>query len=142
MAIDYHFLNDGNAHLLSNVDPDVFDNAIDPQQLRAFVDDPRHVAFLATDGDQVVGMSTAVEMFHPDKPPQLFINEAGVAEHYRRQGIGRRLVGLLLDVARERGCDYAWLGTEDDNTAARACYASVPGVSEPESFVLYEWDLD
>ena len=142
MTIEYHLVTTENTTLLDNVDPDVFDNAIVASQTQAFVNDNRHVLFVAVDDGLVIGMATGVEMFHPDKQPQLFINEVGVAERYRRRGIGRHLTGLLLDVARGRGCDYAWLGTEDDNVAARACYASVPGVSEPEPFVLFEWDLD
>ena len=135
-------ISHGNAALLENVDPDVFDYAIKPDQLQAFLDDPRHVLCVAIDGQLVIGMASAFEYFHPDKNPQLFINEVGVAASYRRQGIGRRLVNALIAEAKRRGCDYAWLGTDADNTAGQACFGSVPGSEDPQAFLLYEWALD
>lgn len=131
-----------NAGLMKNVDPDVFDYEIDPQQLDAFLGDPRHVLFVALDGDLVVGMASGFEYFHPDKKPQMFINEVGVASSHRRQGIGRSLVESLIAESRHRGCVYAWLGTEHDNHPAQACFSSVPDGEEAQSFLLYEWDFE
>jgi ribosomal protein S18 acetylase RimI-like enzyme len=98
--------------------------------------------FLAVENGMVVGMASGVEYFHPDKPPHMFINEVGVAPTHRRRGLGRRLIGALLDASRARGCKYAWLGTAFDNEPARACFASVPGGAAAQSFLLYEWDLE
>jgi len=55
--------------------------------LEAFLNDARHVMFVAVESGQVVGMGSAVEYFHPDKPPQLWINEVGVAPAFQRRGI-------------------------------------------------------
>jgi aminoglycoside 6'-N-acetyltransferase I len=129
------------AGFLDRIAPDVFDNPIDQRQLAAFLADPRHVMVLAIADGQVVGMASAVECLHPDKLPQLFINEVGVSPEYRRRGIGRRLVLALMDLGRERGCEAAWVGTEADNLPARACYRSLPGASAPQAFELYDWDL-
>ena len=137
-----HLLSQENAHLLEQAAPDVFDNPIDDRQLRAFLDDDRHILFVALDNDIVVGMASAVEYFHPDKQPQLWINEVGVASTHRRRGIARRLVEELLNTAKNRGCVFAWLGTDADNLAAQACFTSVPEVEEPQPFLLYEWDLE
>jgi len=131
-----------NAGLLDTVAPDVFDHAIDAEQLAAFLDDPRHVMVLAVADGTVVGMASAVEYFHPDKMPQLWINEVGVAPTHRRLGIGRRLVQALIDLAEVRGCTYAWLGTENDNVSGKACFSSVPEGEPPQPFLLYEWDLE
>jgi len=142
MDLDFRLLNSENAHLLGRVAPDVFDNPINAQQLRAFLDDERHILFVALDEDTVVGMASAVEYFHPDKEPQLWINEVGVAPTHRRLGIGRRLVESMLDIAKERGCVFMWLGTDNDNKAAQRCFGSVPDGEEPQPFLLYEWDLE
>lgn len=144
VADDCHIesLSGENAHLLEQMRHDVFDNAVDPVQLQAFVDDPRHVLFMAIADGAVVGMASAVEYFHPDKKPQLWINEVGVADAFQKRGIGRGLVTALISEARSRGCDCAWLGTEPDNDAANACYRSVTGGSDAEPFLLYEWKLD
>lgn len=141
MSIVIQQLGTDNANLLQTVDPDVFDHAIIPEQLQAFLEDPRHVLFVASDAEQVIGMASAFEYFHPDKQSQLFINEVGVARSHQNQGIGRKLVAALIGVAKNRGCVYAWLGTENNNVAAQACFGAVPGGSEPQPFLLYEWDL-
>lgn len=142
MEFDIHLLTSANSELLNRIGPKVFDNPIDAFQLRAFIDDARHVMLLAVDDGTVVGMASAVEYFHPDKQPQLWINEVGVASTHRRQGIGRRLVEALVRIAEERVCIFAWLGTDVENIAAQACFKSVPDVEEPQPFLLYEWDIE
>jgi aminoglycoside 6'-N-acetyltransferase I len=87
----------------------------------------------------VVGMVSAVDYVHPDKAPQLWINEVGVAPSHRRQGIGRRLLDAMLAHGRALGCTEAWLGTEEDNAAARRLYESAGSAAEP--FVLYSFRL-
>ncbi len=142
MSFDIQLLNSENIPLLERIGPEVFDNAIDMQQLQAFINDDRHIMFIAMDDDTVVGMASAVEYFHPDKQPQLWINEVGVASTHRNLGIGRNLVTELLNIAEDRGCVFAWLGTDTDNMAAQACFESVPEVEESQPFLLYEWDLE
>ncbi|MCB1338732.1 MAG: GNAT family N-acetyltransferase [Maritimibacter sp.] len=132
-------LTPATAKALGDVADDVFDAVIDPARLAEFVADPRHLLWFAEAGGQVVGFASATELFHPDKPPQIFINEIGVAPAWRRRGIGRALVEKLVAAARERGCNYAWLGTDTDNTAGNACFRSVPGSERAGSFVMWEW---
>ena len=135
-------LTTANVQCLDRLAPEVFDNAIDPVQLARFLGDPRHLMLVAIEDGLVVGMASAVEYFHPDKPPQMWINEVGVSPAYQRRGIGRALTAALVEAARQRGCAYAWLGTDRDNTAAQACFRSVPDVEPPQTFLLYEWDLE
>lgn len=134
-------LSQDSAELLGVVDEDVFDNAVDPAQARRFIAEPGHAMALACVGGRVIGMASGAEILHPDKQPQLFVNEVGVAEAYRNNGVGRALVAELLAWARERGCDSAWVGTEEDNHPARRCYRGVLGASEAQPFVLIEWKL-
>ena len=84
-------------------------------------------------------MASAVEYVHPDKPPQLWINEVGVAPTHQRRGIGRRLLAAILAHGRALGCTEAWLGTEEDNGSARGLYEDAGASSEP--FVLYTFPL-
>ena len=142
MTIDYVLLDAHDTHRLDRLAPDVFDGPIDATQLAAFVADPQHLMILAVEEETVVGMLSAVEYLHPDKAPQIWINEVGVTPACRRRGIGRALVGRMLEVARARGCTGAWLGTESDNVAAQRCYQGVPNGKAPEDFLLYEWRLD
>ncbi|WP_375480624.1 ribosomal protein S18-alanine N-acetyltransferase [uncultured Jatrophihabitans sp.] len=48
----------------------------------------------------------------------------GVVPAARRAGLGRRLLGALLDLARQRGCVEVFLEVREDNAAARTLYES------------------
>ena len=120
-----------DAAVLDHVADDVFDHAIDPRWTAEFFADPRHHLVVALDAGVVVGMASAVHYVHPDKPPELWVNEVGVALSHHRRGIGRLMLEALLAHGRRLGCREAWVATEPSNTAARALYASVGGTEEP-----------
>ena len=85
MSIAIRILGPADASLLGNVARDVFDNPVDPRWTAEFLADPRHHLVVAVERGQVVGMTTAVHYVHPDKPPELWVNEVGVAP---RIGVG------------------------------------------------------
>jgi ribosomal protein S18 acetylase RimI-like enzyme len=134
------FLGPADAEVLANVAPEVFDNEVNPRWTAEFLADPRHHIAVALAGEQVVGMATAVHYLHPDKAPELWINEVGVAPSFRNQGIGKQLIAMLLSRGRALGCTEAWLGTEESNTAARRLYAAVGGAEESMVYVTFELD--
>lgn len=125
--MDFRILGDGDLAVLDRVANEVFDEPVDPRWWAEFLADPRHYLAVAVDAGEVVGFASAVCYVHPDKPPQLFINEVGVAPSHRRRGAARRLLELLLDKGRGLGCSEAWVLTDEDNAAARAAYASAGG---------------
>jgi len=139
MALTLRLLTAADADVLARVAADVFDEPIDARWTRRFLDDPHHHMVVALDDGVVVGMASAVDYVHPDKAPQLWINEVGVASSHRRRGIGRLLMQALLAHGRRLGCTEAWLGTEHHNVPARALYEALG--SAPESFVLYSFPL-
>jgi ribosomal protein S18 acetylase RimI-like enzyme len=127
--------------VLDQVAPDVFDHAIDPRWSVEFFEDPRHHLAVALDGGVVVGFASAVHYVHPDKPPELWINEVGVAPSYQRQGLGRRLLQTLLHHGSTLGCVQAWVLTSPANAAARQLYTAVGGQVEAEPSLLFEFPL-
>ena len=140
MAIEIRILGPEDAPLLRNVADDVFDNPVVPELSAQFLADPRHHLAVALDNARrVVGMASAVDYVHPDKPVDLLILEVGVAPPCQRMGIGRQLMQALLKMAREMGCRQAWVGTETDNEPAKALYKAVGG--SEEAAVFYEFNL-
>ena len=135
MTVHYRLLGPEDAHVLENVADDVFDHAVEPRLAMEFLSDPRHHIVVAIDDGVVVGMVTAVHYVHPDKLPELFLNELGVAGSHRRRGIARRLMNEMLEHAGSLGCTEAWVGTETDNIAARSLYETLSNAEE--QFVLY-----
>ena len=140
MTIEIRLLDASDAAVLDKVAPEVFDFDVRPEMARRFLDDPSHHIAVAIDEGTVVGVATANEYLHPDKPVQIWVNEMGVATSHRRRGIGTRLLKCILDLAKARGFEEIWLGTEDDNEPARALYQSAGG--EEESFVMYTWKFE
>jgi ribosomal protein S18 acetylase RimI-like enzyme len=130
------------AMVLDRVAPDVFDNEVDARWTAEFFADPRHHLAVAIDGDTVVGMASAVHYVHPDKPPELWVNEVGVAPTHQGRGIGRQLMQALFARGRELGCREAWVLTEHDNAAARRLYASIGGAHESTVIVTFRLTPD
>jgi ribosomal protein S18 acetylase RimI-like enzyme len=128
--------------LLEYVAEDVFDDPPVPALCREFLADPRHhLAVALADDGRVVGMASGVHYVHPDKPPQMFVNEVGVSAAFEGQGIGKRLLELLFARARELGCSEAWTATEPDNHRAQALYRKAGGQADPTPFVMFTFDL-
>ncbi|WP_407569146.1 GNAT family N-acetyltransferase [Deinococcus altitudinis] len=123
-------LTSSEAYVLSNVAPEVFDGPVDPGYTAEFFADPRHHLAVVLDGELVVGMASGVRYLHPDKPPELFINEVAVSPEYQGRGLGRQMLDALLAHARGLGCVAAWVLTERENTVARRLYTSVGGLEE------------
>jgi aminoglycoside 6'-N-acetyltransferase I len=139
MDVEIRLLGPGNGDVLQRVAPGVFDGEVQPRWTREFLGDARHHLIVALDDDLVVGMVSALHYVHPDKAPQLWINEIGVAPSHQRRGIGLQLLDAIFSHGRALGCTEAWLGTEETNVAARRLYESAGGASE--TFVLYEFPL-
>ncbi len=127
--------------ILTRIAPGVFDHAIRPEWAAEFLNDPRHHMVVALDGDTVVGFASAVHYLHPDKPPELWINEVGVAESHRGRGIAAGILGRLLEHGRSLGCVQAWVLTAPDNAAGNALYRAAGGKAAADLSVMYEFDL-
>jgi aminoglycoside 6'-N-acetyltransferase I len=140
--ITIRLLANNDAAILDSVNDDVFDNPVRADSARRFLDDPNSMIAVALHDDVVVGMATANVYGHPDKALQLFINEVGVAGPYRRRGLGKKLVRLLLARGTELACVEAWVATEEDNMPARALYTALNGKEDPSRAVVYTYDLN
>lgn len=138
-TIQIRLLGPDDAAVLSQIADDVFDHEVDPTWCAEFFADPRHHLAVAIDGTQVVGMASAVHYLHPDKPPELFINEVGVAAAYQGRAIGRQLLATLLTHAATLGCESAWVLTEATNTSARRMYAAAGGVEATTAPLMIEF---
>ena len=127
MAIEIKVLQRGDDRVLMRVAAEVFDNPIDPELVREFLEDSRHHISVAIDDGIVVGFASGVHYIHPDKPPELWINEVAVAPTYRRRGLGKGVLRALFEVGRSRQCGVAWVLTDRNNAAAMALYSSLGG---------------
>ena len=96
MTIEIKILGGDDGAVLANVAAGVFDYAIDPHRSVEFLNAPRHHIAVAIDAGVVVGVASAVHYVHPDKNPELWINEVGVAPAHQRQGLAAKLLQELF----------------------------------------------
>ena len=143
MPVTIRILGPADGATLHRVAPDVFDHPVDARWSAEFLADPRHHLAVAVDDESglVVGMASGVHYVHPDKPPELWVNEVGVAPTHQGRGIGRRMLAALLAHARALGCREAWVLTSYDNTPARRMYAAAGGVEEREAPLMITFSL-
>ena len=139
VEIETRWIDARNANMLDRVAPGVFDHAIDPQRLAIYLANPCNWLCVALHEGQVVGMCMCVVHHHPDKPTELFLDEIGTGDDWRRQGIAKRLMQMVFDRADAEGLDEIWLGTEPDNWPARGLYEGTGAKSEPAVIYYLEW---
>ncbi len=120
---------------------EAFDYDVLADETRRFLTDERHLLVLGYVHDRPAGFVSAVEVFHPDKRSELFLNEIAVMKAARRRGVGRALIEELKRVGRERGCASMWVLTDEDNVAAMGTYRSTGGRWDGDAQVMFEYDL-
>ena len=125
--------------LLLHPADDVFDNPVDESFAREFLADPRHHIVVAVSEGIVIGFASAVQYIHPDKPPELWINEVGVADAHQGKGVGKAIMNELLRLGEQLGCVNAWVLTDRNNEAANRLYKSVGGNIAEGDTVMYEF---
>ena len=79
--------------------------------------------FIARDGELDAGV--AVLRFRPalwSATPEGYIAELYVIGEHRRRGLGAELMEAMLTMARERGCEWLELGTDEHDHDAHRLY--------------------
>ena len=127
MPTEIKVLQRGDELMVMNVAPNVFDNPPDEKLCKEFLADPRHHIAVAIDDGLVVGFASGADYIHPDKPPELWINEVSVAPAHRGRGLAKAALKALLEVGRAHHCTVAWVLTYRNNMPAAALYKSIVG---------------
>lgn len=130
----------GDVALFDHIHDDVFDGPLDPLLLRSYLADPRLHMAVALEGAQMIGMGSGMNYHHPDKPPQMWINELGVAGPWRRQGVATQLVGALCELGRGLSCTEIWVIAEP-TAMAEGFYSSLGWTREGENLALFAKSL-
>jgi ribosomal protein S18 acetylase RimI-like enzyme len=139
MDIEIKRLSVGDEAILEYIATDVFDEAIDPKLLTAYLAEANHHMIAAIKNGEVVGQIRAVIHKHPDRADELYIDNLGVTPSLQRQGIATKLLNEMLELGKSLGCKDAWLATERDNEQAKRFYESY-GI-KAEATVAYFFKL-
>jgi len=93
------------------------DEEFDPA---TYIDNPDRVVFHAYVDDEIVGQIRVLKWWNA----YAYIDDIAVEEKYRRQGVGRALIGSAIEWAREKGFPGIMLETQDNNVAGCKLYES------------------
>jgi ribosomal protein S18 acetylase RimI-like enzyme len=140
-AYEVLILGPDRRDVLRRVADGVFDRGIDATLADEFLSDPRHHLAAAIADGELIGFASGVHYVHPDKPPELWINEVGVSPAHQGRGVGKAVVRALLEHGCTLGCREAWVLTDGTNDAAMRLYASAGGRVAPGETVMFEFDL-
>jgi aminoglycoside 6'-N-acetyltransferase I len=110
--------------VLENVDPECFDEPVDPERAARCVASPDAILIVAVAAGTVVGQCLAAIHRHPDKATELYIDDLAVSPAFRRRGLATRLVRACIDAGRDAGAEEVWVATEAENEPASAFYAA------------------
>jgi GNAT superfamily N-acetyltransferase len=101
-----------------------------------FLEDPRTHAFVALDGEAVIGWCFGYELFRPEGRWMMILDGIDVLERWRRTGVGHELLERFVALARSRGHEQMWLLTDAGSDVARRLYE---GAGEPTEKLGYWW---
>lgn len=90
-------------------------------RLRELIESGRTAVLLAGEGPGGI----VVVRFQPSiwsAGYEAYIAEVYVVPESRRDGLGGELMAATLELCRERGCDYVFLGTDEGDTDAHRLY--------------------
>ncbi len=100
------------------------DTAVAPD---LFLEQPRTHAFVAIDGDDVVGWCYGYEILRPEGRWMMLLHRLDVVEERRPERIGRQLLDTFVALARSKGHEKMWLYTDAGAVAARGLYEGAGG---------------
>lgn len=133
------WITPSNSNALNNVAEGVFDEPIRPDRLNRYLSNSHNWMVLAIQDGIVVAQCMCVVHHHPDKETELYIDEIGTGDDWRRRGIAKSLMQAVFDRADSEGIEEIWLGTEPDNLPARGLYEGTGAKAEPALIYYLEW---
>jgi ribosomal protein S18 acetylase RimI-like enzyme len=99
------------------------------QHIQNFLAQDTNYLIIATDGDLPVAFLTAYRMpMLGSVGSMVYLFEINVMPAYQRQGIGKGLINLLKAECQTTNVAEIWVGTENDNVAAKQLYTSTGGI--------------
>jgi ribosomal protein S18 acetylase RimI-like enzyme len=121
---------------------DLFDEEPDPAAARTYLEDLRNIFLMAYEGTRAVGFLRGTELGQlKGRRRQMFLYEIGVVEGFRRRGIGRELIEVLLRYCRDGDFEEVFVFTDPANEPAVSLYQSTGAVTETPGDRMFVYQL-
>lgn len=109
--------------------------------VRAFVDTPSALAFVAAEQTEILGWCWGHHLARPDSSSMLYIHHLEVAEAHRCRGIWRDLLRAFMKAGTKAGDTKMFLTAGEANVAARSVYESLGGGLAAQGPTVNYWFL-
>jgi predicted N-acetyltransferase YhbS len=92
-----------------------------------FLEQERNHAFVAVDGDEVIGWCYGYEILRPEGRWMMLLQRVDVVVERRPERIGRQLLDAFVALARSKGHEKMWLFNDAGRVAAGGLYEGAGG---------------
>jgi ribosomal protein S18 acetylase RimI-like enzyme len=135
-------LNEIQCELLTKENLKLIDNVleelqIDSLRLKAFLEYPQNLAFIAKCNEEVTGFIYGYSLMSLNSNPQLFIYSVDVLSKFQNKGIGSKLFKYAVDFSRENGFSECYVITDKGNKRACRIYEKSGGKNDYEDEIVY-----
>ncbi len=108
--------------------------------LKEFLSQPKNILVGAFDNDQPVGIGIGYVLARTEtSSPMFYIHDIEVAAHARRQGVGREIIEVFVQLTRQANALKMFVITDRGNEAAMGLYESAGAKPMVTDDLVYEW---
>ena len=138
--IEIRFLKPGDEIWIHRIAKAFRHDEIDDEKAKDILNRGTVLVGAAMDEDKICGYALAYLLPRLDSGHDvLYFYHLFVLDEYQNQGIGTRLVQMLIDYANEHQLHYFYLITQHDNEKACRLYEKLGGERHPKNDTTYYW---
>lgn len=119
------------------------DNMIfDIGYLKSFIDNENSYAFIAKEGEKIIGFAYGYALLRPDGRTMFYVHSIGILSDYQDKGYGTGLLSFIKDYSKNIGCSKMFIITDKGNSRACHVYEKVGGMNDIENEIVYVYDYE
>lgn len=115
--------------------------AVPLSPLTELLEDSRSIVLAATHGDQSIGYLVAYCFPSLSGERLAYLYDIEVREAWRRRGVGRSLVQLLLETCKTAGVESIWVGSSLTNGPACSLWSSTGAERDGDQYVEFNFEV-
>jgi ribosomal protein S18 acetylase RimI-like enzyme len=141
--MEFRRLRAGDEPLLADMLMDFRKECTSLTRAGNFLSSGTNYIFACINNHKVIGFVLGYRLPRFDaQADRLYIHEVGVFKEYKRQGIGKKLMEMTLNLCRDEGLSKAFLITNKSNTAANKLYLGANGNADNDDDIVYYFDSE
>ena len=112
------------------------------EYLRNFINDDHNHGFIVKGDESIVGFAYAYGLLRPDGKRMLYLHSIGLLPEHQGKGLGTKLLGYIIEYARENGFSECFVITDKGNERACHVYEKLGGKNDYEDEIVYVYNFE